>query len=129
MLVERRKGFLGLLVTWLLSAVALFVAAQVVPGVNIASFNVALVGAAVLGLVNALVRPLVTVLTLPVTLLTLGLFLLVVNGAMVGLAAWLVDGFTVNGLFPGIGLAVVVTLVSGVLSWLLGPVKRERRAD
>lgn len=121
MLIERRRGFFGLLVTWLLSAVALFVAARFVPGVSIASFQVALVAAAVLGLVNALVRPLVTLLTLPATLLTLGLFLFVVNGAMVGLAAYLVDGFTVDGLLSGIGLAVVVTLVSAVLSWLLGP--------
>lgn len=127
MLIERRRGFFGLLVTWLLSAVALFVAARIVPGVSMASFQVALVAAAVLGLVNALVRPLVTLLTLPATLLTLGLFLFVVNGAMVGLAAYLVDGFTVNGLLPGTGLAVVVTLVSAVLSWLLGPDRKRER--
>jgi putative membrane protein len=120
MLVERRRGCLGLIVTWLLSALALFVSARVVPGVAIASFEVALVAALVLGVVNALVRPLVTVLTLPVTLLTLGLFLLVVNGAMVGLAAWLVDGFQVSGLLPGVLMAVMVTLVSALLSWLVG---------
>jgi putative membrane protein len=82
----------------------------------------------VLGLVNALVRPLVTLLTLPLTLLTLGLFLLVINGAMVGLAAWLVDGFVVRGLVPGVLMAVVVTVVSALLSWLWGK-PRGARAD
>ena len=120
MLVERRRGCLGLIVTWLLSAAALFVAARVVPGVEIASFKVALVAALVLGLVNAFVRPVVKLLTLPVTLVTLGLFLLVVNGAMIGLAAWLVDGFSVNGLIPGVLMAIVVTVVSAFLSWLTG---------
>ena len=128
MLVTPRAGCLGMLVTWLLSALALFIAAKLVPGVEIASFRVALAAALVLGLVNALVRPLVTLLTLPLTLLTLGLFLLVVNGAMVGLAAWLVDGFRVRGLLPGIGMAVVVTVVSAVLSWIWGrPPRAEAR--
>lgn len=131
MLVERRTGCLGLIVTWLLSAVALFVAARIVPGVEIASFKVAIVAALVLGLVNAFVRPLVTFLTLPATVITLGLFLLVVNGAMVGLAAWLVDGFSVNGLLPGALMAIAVTVVSSVLSWVLGDrdAKAKQRAD
>lgn len=120
MLVERRRGCLGLIVTWLLSAAALFVAARVVPGVEIASFKVALVAALVLGLVNAVVRPVVKLLTLPVTVVTLGLFLLVVNGAMIGLAAWLVDGFSVDGLIPGVLMAIVVTVVSAFFSWLTG---------
>lgn len=120
MLVTPRRGLTGLLITWLLSALALFIAARVVPGVEIASFKVALWSALALGLVNAFVRPLVTLLTLPVTLLTLGLFLLVVNGAMVGLAAWWVDGFTVRGLLPGIGMAIVVTVVSSLFSWMWG---------
>lgn len=118
MLVERRRGLFGLLVTWVLSAVALFVAARIVPGVEIASFGAALVAALVLGFVNAFVRPVITLLTLPLTIVTLGLFLLVVNGAMIGLAAWLVDGFAVRGLLPGALMAIVVTVVSGVLSWL-----------
>jgi putative membrane protein len=135
MLVERRRGCLGLIVTWLLSAAALFIAARVVPGVEIASFKVALVAALVLGLVNAFVRPIVKVLTLPVTVLTLGLFLLIVNGAMIGLAAWLVDGFSVNGLVPGVLMAVVVTVVSSFFSWLTGSndkkgqARTDKRAD
>lgn len=129
MLVERRSGCLGLVVTWLLSAVALFASARLVPGVDIASFQVALAAALVLGVVNALVRPVVTLLTLPVTLVTLGLFLLVVNGAMVGLAAWLVPGFSVDGIVPGVLMAVVVTVVSAALSWLTGGRARERKRD
>jgi putative membrane protein len=130
MLVERRSGCLGLIVTWVLSAAALFVAARVVPGVEIASFQVALISAAVLGLVNAFVRPIVKLLTLPITVVTLGLFLLVVNAAMVGLAAWFVDGFSVNGFIPGVLMAVVVTVVSSVLSWLLrGDEPRKKPKD
>lgn len=120
MLVKHKRGFLGLIISWLLSGLAVFVSAKIVPGVHIRSFETALLAAIVLGLVNTLVRPLITLLTLPITLLTLGLFLLVVNGLMVALAAWLIDGFTVAGLVPAVLMAVVVSLVSGVLSWVFG---------
>jgi putative membrane protein len=120
MLVERRRGFGGLLLTWLLSAIAVFVAAKLVPGVEVDGFGAALAAAAVLGIVNAVVRPILVVLTLPVTVLTLGLFLLVVNAACVGLAAKLLPGFHVNGLGPAVLMVIAVTVVSGLLSWLFG---------
>lgn len=129
MLVERRKGLSGLLVTWLLSAVAVMVSAWIVPGVAVASFGKALAAAAVLGIVNALVRPVLVLLTLPVTVLTLGLFLLVVNGACVALAARLVDGFVVDGMFPAVLMVIVLTCVSSVLGSVFGDKPQRQRND
>ena len=120
MLVQRRQGLSGLLLTWLLSAVAVSVSAWIVPGVAVESFGIALAVAAVLGIINAVVRPSLVLLTLPITVVTLGLFLLVVNAACVGLAASLVDGFHVNGLLPAVVMVVVLTVISSVLGRVLG---------
>jgi putative membrane protein len=114
-----------LLLHWLVVACSLALAAYLVPGVRIGSLGALLAGALVLGLVNALVRPLLTLLTLPITLLTLGLFYLVVNGLSFGLAAWLVPGFSSSGLWPSILGALVVSLCSWVVG---GALHRERRA-
>jgi putative membrane protein len=120
MLVQRRQGLSGLLLTWLLSAVAVSVSAWIVPGVAVESFGIALAVAAVLGIINAVVRPILVLLTLPITVVTLGLFLLVVNAACVGLAARLVDGFHVSGLLPAVVMVVVLTVISSVLGRVLG---------
>jgi putative membrane protein len=104
---------------WLVTAVALGAAARMVPGIHIASGGVLLMSALVLGFVNAVVRPILLVLTLPLTILTLGLFYLVVNGAAFGLAAALVPGFTVASLGSAIEGAVVVALVSWFAGWLM----------
>ena len=120
MLVQRRQGLSGLLLTWLLSAVAVSVSAWIVPGVAVESFGIALAVAAVLGIINAVVRPILVLLTLPITVVTLGLFLLVVNAACVGLAASLVDGFHVSGLLPAVVMVVVLTVISSVLGRILG---------
>jgi putative membrane protein len=122
-----------LLVHWLVVACSLALAAHLVPGVRIGSLSALLLGALVLGLVNALVRPLLTLLTLPITVVTLGLFYLVVNGISFGLAAWLVPGFSSAGLWPSILGALVVS----VCSWAIGMTgkdaprraKRKRRDD
>src|SRR3954464_12073369 len=104
---------------WLVTAVALGIAARYVPGVPIAS-GPALGGSAlVLGLGNAVVRPVLVLLTLPLTMLTLGLFYLVVNGVAFGLAAALVPGFTVASLGSAVIGALVVTLVSWFFAWLI----------
>jgi putative membrane protein len=96
------------------AAVGLWISAHLVPGISFSSLGALLVAAVLLGLVNAFVRPVVFVLTLPLTILTLGLFLLVVNAAMIGLVSVLLQGFQVHGLVPGI-LAAVIT---GVTSWI-----------
>jgi len=86
-----------LIVRWLLLAAALLLVANIYPGVTVASFASALIAALVLGLLNTLVRPLLVLLTLPVTLLTLGLFLFIINALMFWSAASLLEGFEVAG--------------------------------
>ncbi len=128
MLVQRSQpGCLGLLMMWLASAAAVWLTAYVVPGVAVASFTSALAVAVVLGLLNTLVRPLLVVLTLPVTLLTLGLFLLVINAAVLGLAAFLLGGFTIDGFLPAVVAAVVLSLLSTAMGWLLPSKKTAKK--
>lgn len=86
-----------LIVRWLLLAAALLLVAHLYPGVSVSNFGVALIAAFVLGLLNTLVRPLLVLLTLPVTLITLGLFLFVINAVMFWAAAYLLIGFNVSG--------------------------------
>jgi putative membrane protein len=105
-------------------AAALWVATLVVPGVEVSSWGVLAVAALVLGLVNALVRPLLTLLTLPITILTLGLFYLVVNGLCFALAAFLVPGFHIGGFLSAIFGALVVSVVSWFVG-LFGPRKKK----
>ncbi|HEX4405163.1 MAG TPA: phage holin family protein [Polyangia bacterium] len=107
------------LLHWLVTAIALGAAAYLVPGIHITSGPVLLIAALVLGFVNAIVRPVLVVLTLPLTVLTLGIFFFIVNGAAFGLAAALVPGFTVASLGSAILGAVVVALVSWVFTWLI----------
>jgi putative membrane protein len=104
---------------WLVTAVALGAAAYVVPGIHISSGPVLVIAALVLGFVNAIVRPLLLALTLPITVLTLGLFLFVVNAMAFGFAAWLVPGFSVASLGSAIAGSIVVALVSAVFAWLI----------
>ena len=107
---------LRFLVHLAVSALALWLAARVVPGIAVDTPMPLILAALVLGIVNALVRPVLFVLTLPITCLTLGLFYLVVNGIAFGLTAWLVPGFRVHGFVP----AVLGALCVSVLSWVLG---------
>lgn len=109
------------LIHWLVTGVALAIGTRIVPGVVVSSTGALVVGALVLGLVNAIVRPVMTILTLPITVLTLGLFYLLVNGAAFGLAAGLVPGFRVASVGSAIGGALVVSIVSFLLNWLLRP--------
>ena len=107
---------LRFIVQAIVTALGLWLSAKVVPGVDFTSTGSLVAAAVVLGLVNAVVRPIMVILTLPLTIVTLGLFLLVVNAAMIGLTAWFLGGFAVNGLWAGIGAAIV----TGVVSWLAG---------
>jgi putative membrane protein len=105
------------------AALGLWLAARLVPGVRVDDTGSLILAAVLLGVVNAFVRPVVFVLTLPLTVLTLGLFLLVVNAAMIGLVALVLAGFHVDGLLAGV-LAAVVT---GVVSWIGGMILRDDR--
>ena len=111
------------LLHWLVTGIALAVGARIVPGIVVESTGTLLVSALVLGLVNAVVRPVMVILTLPITVLTLGLFYLVVNGAALGFAAWLVPGFKVASL----GSAILGALVVSLISFLLGRFLQPRR--
>jgi putative membrane protein len=107
---------LGFIVQAVVTAVGLWLAARVVPGVEFTSTGSLVAAAVILGVVNAFVRPVMIVLTLPLTIVTFGLFLLVVNAAMIGLTAMFLGGFVVDGLWAGIGAAVV----TGIVSWIAG---------
>lgn len=100
-----------LLLKWLLSAAALLAVAQLYNGVQVSSFSSAMVAALVIGLLNTVVRPILVLLTLPVTLITLGLFLFVINALMFWAAGGLLDGFHVSGF----GAALVGSLIYSVL--------------
>ena len=105
-----------LIVVWLLNAVALLAVAWLMPSaIHVASFGSAMVAALLLALINTLLRPLLLLLTLPVTLLTLGLFIVVVNGLLFWWAGTLIDGFSVGGFWP----AVFGSLLYSLISWLL----------
>jgi len=109
----------SLLIHWLITTVALAAASGVAAGIHFASLAALLVAALVLGLINAVVRPILVVLTLPITILTLGLFYFVVNGVAFAIAAALVPGFTVSSFGAAMIGALAVSLLSWILGWLL----------
>ena len=108
-----------LLLVWILNAVALLVVAYVLPGIVVASFGSAMLAALVLGLINSLVKPVLILLTLPITVVTLGLFLLVLNALMFWMAGAILKGFQVNGFWWAVGGAILYSLISGFLSNLI----------
>ncbi|HEX7219283.1 MAG TPA: phage holin family protein [Burkholderiales bacterium] len=108
-----------LLLVWLINAVALIAVAYLMPSISVSSFGAALVAALVLGLINAVVRPVLVLLTLPVTILTLGLFIFVLNGLLFwAVGAWL-EGFNVGGFWAGVLGAILFSIVSWLLSALV----------
>jgi putative membrane protein len=110
---------LRLLLVWLINAVALIAVAYLMPSISVSSFGAALVAALVLGLVNAVVRPVLVLLTLPVTILTLGLFIFVLNGLLFWMVGSWLEGFNVGGFWAGVFGAIVFSLVSWLLSALV----------
>jgi len=110
----------GFLIRAAVVALGLWLASQIVPGVEIRSTGSIIAAALLLGLVNAVIRPILIILTLPITLLTLGLFLLVINGLMIELVAHILDGFVVVGLWPAILCAIVVSITSWLMSSFVG---------
>lgn len=110
----------GFLIRTLISAIGLWVAAKLVSGLHFDRDVTMLVAAALLGVVNAVVRPVLVVLTLPITIVTLGLFLFVVNAAMLGLVAWLLDGFSIDGFGAALLGSIIIGLTGWVASWFIG---------
>ena len=109
------------LLTWLLTAAALILTSKIVPGFVLDSFTAAAIAAVIMGLMNAIVRPILVLLTLPLTLLTLGLFLLVINGLSLLLVAYFTPGFTITGFLPAIIGSIVLSFVSGILDRIFQP--------
>ncbi|MGZ3236101.1 MAG: phage holin family protein [Burkholderiaceae bacterium] len=108
-----------LLITWLINAAALFALPYLMQSIQVDSFVVALIAALVLGLLNALIRPLLVLLTLPVTVLTLGLFIFVINGLLFLVAAHFVEGFHVAGFWHAVFGAILYSIISWALSAIL----------
>ena len=104
-----------------MAALGLWLAAQLVPGISVQGVGTVLGAALILGIVNAVVRPLLVILTLPITVLTLGLFLLVINAAMLGLVAWMFDDFTIAGFGSALLGAMVVGATGWLASYFIGP--------
>ncbi|MGH7700430.1 MAG: phage holin family protein [Gemmatimonadales bacterium] len=122
----------GFFTRLVITGLALWAAATIVPGFTIEGVGRLVVAALLLGLVNAVVRPIVFLLTLPLTILTLGLFILVVNGISLAVVAWLVPGVTVSGLFAATLAALVVSVTSWFASTFVGGsgrVERYRRIE
>ena len=117
----------GFFTRLLITALGLLAASKLVPGIAFDGWGTLIVAALLLGIVNAIVRPIVLILTLPITILTLGLFLLVVNGISVALVAWLLPGFTVAGLGAATLGAIVVWLTSWFASAFVGGTGRIER--
>ena len=109
-----------IIIKWLLSAVALLAVAYLYPGVQVASFGSALIAAAVIGLLNLVVRPVLVVLTLPVTIVTLGLFLFVINALLFWAASGLLSGFQVSGFVAALVGSLIYSLLNLVIEAALG---------
>ncbi|MEX0895746.1 MAG: phage holin family protein [Patescibacteria group bacterium] len=110
---------MGLLLKILLNAGVVFLASYLLSGVEVDGFVAAIAVAIVLGILNAVIKPILVILTLPITIVTLGLFTLVINTALVALTAWLVPGFEVLSFWWALGFSLVVS----VISWFLSSVK------
>jgi len=108
-----------ILLVWLINAVALFALPYIFTSIHVSTFTAALVAALVLGLINTLIRPLLVILTLPVTILTLGLFIFIINGLLFWAVGSFIDGFHVAGFWSGVFGAIVYSLISWVLASLL----------
>jgi len=111
----------GFVLRTLISMLGLYLASVLVPGVHITGTGSFILAAILLGIVNAFVRPIALLLTLPITIITLGLFLLVLNAAMFGLVAAMLDNFSIAGLGSAIFGALIVSITNTISSWYIGP--------
>lgn len=118
---ERKDGLMaGFLIRVLAVAAGLWVASRLFEGISIEDGWTLLWAALALGIINAIVRPVIIIMTLPLTILTLGLFLLIINAAMLSLTAWLFDGMTISSFWSAFFGAIVVAIVSWLVTWFIG---------
>jgi len=111
------------LANWLISALAIFAIALYLPGFEVDSFTTALIVAFVLGIVNAVIKPVLTILTLPITIVTLGLFSFVINALLIWGVAYFVPGFTITGFAPALIAAIALWLINTLVSVVVFPIK------
>ena len=111
----------GFFLRTLITMLGLLLASAIVPGVQIIGTGSVILAAILLAAVNAIVRPIAIIMTLPITIVTLGLFLLIINAAMFGLVAALLDNFTVAGFWAAVLGALIVSITSTIASWYIGP--------
>lgn len=107
---------MSLVINWVISGLAIVITAYLLPGIHLSGFKAALLTALVLGLINAFIKPVLSLLTLPLTILTLGLFSLVINALLVMLVTKIVPGFQVQGFLWAVAFSVVLTVVNWLLS-------------
>jgi len=117
----------SLIIAWLVTSVSFFILSKLPIGVDIDTFGKAMMSAAVFGLLNALVRPIFLLFTFPAVLITFGLFMIFINAAIFGLAAWLVDGFRLRwGIWSALLGAIALGFINSLLYELLGPILNSR---
>jgi putative membrane protein len=117
---------IGFILRAVIAAAGLWLATQWVDGFSVREPTTLLLAGALLGIVNAFVRPIAVILTFPITLLTLGIFLLVVNAAMLALVAWILPGFNIAGFWPAVFGAIIVGITGWIGSWFIGSKGVER---
>lgn len=110
----------GFLLRTLIGALGLWLAQQIVTGIDVANAGTLIAAAFLLGIANAVVRPVLIILTLPITIVTLGLFLLVINAAMLGLVALILPGFHIAGFWAALFAALIVSVTGWIASWFIG---------
>jgi putative membrane protein len=111
----------GFLLRFLICAVGLWLAEEILPGIRVDNVGSLVAAALLLGAINAFVRPVLVILTLPLTVVTLGLFLLVINAGMIGVVASILPGFHVAGFWSALSGGVIVSITGWVATWFIGP--------
>lgn len=108
------------MISWVATALALLAGDRILDGVFLSGLIPALIAAAVLGFVNMFIRPILFILTFPITVITLGLFTFAINAMMLGLAAWIAPGFHIESFFSGLALAIIVAIIHGLTAAMFG---------
>ncbi|HMK36205.1 MAG TPA: phage holin family protein [Desulfomonilaceae bacterium] len=109
----------GIVISWIISTVAILIVAHLIPGIRVGGLGSAIIAAAILGLLNALVKPILVILTLPLTILTLGLFLLILNALMFQLAGAFTSGFRVESFWAALLGSIVVSIITYLLNSIM----------
>jgi putative membrane protein len=108
-----------ILLKWLINALALYVTSYLVKGIQVSDAWALFLAAALLGILNAVIRPILIILTLPINIITLGLFTLVINGLMLWVVSFLIKGFVIQGFWPAILGALMISIMSWIVNWLI----------